>query len=68
VPVSVAMLKTANDLPLLLEPEEPLFPEPLFPPPPQAAAIRATPTAKDAAVSDHFHRLLRINSLPPRLA
>src|SRR5712691_8584047 len=35
------------------------------PPPPHAAAMSETPTAKDAAVTSHFHGCLRVKSLPP---
>jgi len=66
IPVSYAILKSANDLPL----DEPdVFPDAdvvvlLPPPPPHAAATSARPTARVAAVA-HFHRILRFKTYLP---
>jgi hypothetical protein len=68
MPVSYAILKFAKVLP----PDDPEVVPPdadvvllLPPPPPHAAATSARPTAAVAAVTSHFHRILRVNTYLP---
>jgi hypothetical protein len=69
MPVSYAMRKLSNDFPLAFPvvPPDADVVVPLAPPPPHAAAISEMPTARDAAMTSHFHGCLRVKSLPPKL-
>src|SRR6476661_7091644 len=66
MPVSYAILKSGKVLPL--DDPEVVLPPPeadvvlLLPPPPHAAARNARATAKVAAVTSHFHRILRFKT------
>src|SRR6476469_5979057 len=68
IPVSYAILKSGKVLPLD-DPEVVPPPEAvvvlLLPPPPHAAARNARPTARVAAVTSHFHRILRFKTYLP---
>src|SRR5512141_282951 len=68
MPVSYATLKSGKVLPL--DDPEVVPPPPevvllLLPPPPHAAARNARPTARVAAVTSHFHRILRFKTYLP---
>ena len=69
MPVSYAILKSGKVLPL--DDPEVVLPPPeadvvlLLPPPPHAAARNARATARVAAVTSHFHRILRFKTYLP---